>query len=194
MRKLEVLGVIIIAAIVMLAGCGKGSGPAVNGDEVVVATDQLDVHFSRGEPFSETYMIFGGMHTNHKNAINEITISALSMEDAVPIYAKYPDFDKCASPGAARAKKAIYQMNIVSSDSGVLKVLKKALSEHTRSLKRGGDRVCVRLEGAWLEMMAATVREVNEDIIDELPPQARTDYCLVESAEIVEAMTALEGG
>jgi hypothetical protein len=116
------------------------------------------------------------------------------MKDARPIYEKHPDFHKCASPGAARAKKAVRQMNIVPSDSYVLDLLQEALAEHARGLRHGGDRVCVRLEGAKLEMTAAMIREANVDIMDKLPSQVRTDYYLVKSAEIVEAMTALAGG
>lgn len=194
MKKLQFFVVMIMAAMVMSAGCGKGSGPTLTGEEVVVATQQLDVHFSRGETFMETCMVFGGLHMTQKNAISKVTLSALSMEDAIPIYAEYPDFHKCASPGAARAKRAIYQMNIVPANSDVLDVLKKVLSEHAKSIRQGDDRVCVRLEATELEMTAAIVREADKDIMDELPPQARTDYYLVESAEIIDAMTALQGG
>jgi len=193
MKNLQVFLVMILAGMAVLAGCGKSSAPTVTIDEVVVATEEMDVHFTRLEPFAETYMVFGGLHMTQKNAIGKVTLAALSMEDARPIYAEHPDFDKCTSPGAARAKKAVCQMNLVPADSAVLEVLKEALAEHARSLRPGGDRVCVRLEGAKLEMTAAMVREAKADILDELPSQVRRDYYLVESAEIVEAMTALTG-
>ena len=89
-------------------------------------------------------------------------------------------------------KHCIIDMNIVVTDSYVLDLLKEVLSEHTRSLQQGGDRVCVKLEGAKLEMTAAMVRVANEDIMNQLPRQARSNYFLVESAKIVEAQTALE--
>jgi hypothetical protein len=42
-------------------------------------------------------------------------------------------------------------------------------------------------------MTAAVVRAADEDIMDDLPRQARTNFFYVESAEIVDAQSALEG-
>jgi hypothetical protein len=40
-------------------------------------------------------------------------------------------------------------------------------------------------------MTSVIVRKVDEDIIDQLPNQARDNYFLVESAEIVDAEASL---
>ena len=98
----------------------------------------------------------------------------------------------CSSPGAAQAKDAIGQMNIVPADSTVLKSLKEVLSAHEASIKEGGNRVCVQLEGKMLEMMSVIIRKEDEDIIDQLPKQTRKNYFFVESAEIVDTQEALE--
>jgi hypothetical protein len=194
MKKSQMFLVMIFAGMALLASRGKSSGPVITTDKVVVATEHMDVHFTQLEPFGETYMVFGGLHITQKNAIGKVTLAALSMEDARPIYAEHPDFNRCTSPGAAQAKKAVRHMNIVPADSDVLDVLKEALAEHARSLKRGGDSVCVRLEGEKLEMTAAIIREAKMDIKDELPTQVRRDYYLVESVDIVDAWTAMAGG
>jgi hypothetical protein len=162
-------------------------------DELIVDAGDFDVYFDLMEPISETYMVFGGQHMKHKNAIGSVTLAAISMTDAIPIYERYPDFHRCSSPGAARAKNAVNQMNLVAADSDVLDTLKTVLSEHNDSIRQGGDRVCVRLDGAVLEMTAAVVREADEDIMGKLPRQARSNDFYVESAEIVDAQSALEG-
>ncbi|MDH3956727.1 MAG: hypothetical protein OET81_08555, partial [Desulfobacteraceae bacterium] len=61
------------------------------------------------------------------------------------------------------------------------------------STGKGIDRVAVYLEGVKLEMTAAIVREADEDMLDRLPQQSRSNYFLVEYAEMVDAQTALEG-
>ena len=195
MKNLAVYLIMIFIGFALITGCGMNSDSVEFGedDELIVDAGDFDVYFDLMEPISETYMVFGGQHMKHKNAIGSVTLAAISMTDAIPIYERYPDFHRCASPGAARAKKAVNQMNIVAADSDVLDTLKAVLSEHNDSIRQGGDRVCVRLDGAVLEMTAAVVREADEDIMGKLPRQARSNYFYVESAEIVDAQSALEG-
>jgi hypothetical protein len=193
MKKLWIFVFTTLVGMSLLAGCEDNSAQHDENNKLAIETGDFDVYFELIEPFSETYMVFGGEQMTHKNSVNSITLSTLSMEDAIPIYRKYPEFQKCTSPGAAKAKKATGEMNIIPADSYVLDALKEVLSKHTYSFQQGGDRVCVKLEGTKLEMTAAIVRQVNEDILNKLPRQARTNYFLVETVEIVEAQTALEG-
>lgn len=60
---------------------------------------------------------------------NNFWLATISIEDARPIYQEHPDFYKCASPGAARAKNAVKPMNIVTADSYVLEALNEAVSD-----------------------------------------------------------------
>ena len=186
---------VIFAGMTLMAACGMSSDSAYfNEDEaLVVDAGDLDVYFMLNESFSETYMVFGGQKLTHKNAIGNVTLAAIGMADAIPIYERYPDFHRCSSPGAAQAKNAVNQMNIVAADSDVLDTLKEVLSDHNDSIRQGGDRVCVKLDGAVIEMTAAVVRAVDEDILGKLPRQARSNFFYVEYAEIVDAQSALEG-
>jgi hypothetical protein len=192
MKNLWLSLIAILMVMAMLLNCGKDAVQIDKDGELALETADFDVYFELLEPFSETYMVFGGGQMRHKNSFSSITLSTIAMQDARPIYAEYPDFHKCASPGAALAKDALGQMNIVPADSSVLDSLKEVLSEHKDSFKEGGDRVCVKLEGKLLEMASVIVREVGEDIIDQLPNRARGNYFLVESAEIVDAQDALD--
>ena len=80
-----------------------GPDLTINGDEVLLATGDLDVVFSKGKTFEDTYMVFGGGHLEHRNALANVSIAGLSMRHAKPIARRYPDFDRCASPGAEKA-------------------------------------------------------------------------------------------
>lgn len=194
MKKLRVTVVLIAACAALYIACDMGSGPEITDDEVIVATNQMDVYFTRLEPFAETFMVFGGLHMPQKNAISKVGLDALSMTEARAIHSVYPNFWQCRSSGAVQAQEAVRQMNIVPSDSGVLEVLKDALVEHDRSLKEGGDRVCVKLQGIALEMTEAIIRGTDEDILGQLPTELREGYYLVQSADIVDARTALGSG
>lgn len=185
----------VFVGMTLFTACGMFSDSAYfnEDEELIVDAGDLDVYFELTQSFSETYMIFGGQRLNHKNAIGSVTLSAIGMADAIPIYERYPDFTRCSSPGAAQAKNAVNQMNLVAADSDVLDTLKEVLSEHNHSIRQGGDRVCVKLDGAVIEMTAAVIRAADEDIMGQLPRQARANYFYVEYAEIVDAQSALEG-
>ena len=158
-----------------------------------VEAGDIDVYFELLEDFSETYMLFGGNRETHKSAFNEFSLFVISMADARPIYRQHPDFYMCASPGAPKAKKAVQAMNIIAADSSVQKALNEVVSEYKNSIGKGDDYVAVYLEGVKLEMTAAIIRKADEDMLSRLPQQSRSNYFLVEYAEIVDAQTALEG-
>ena len=52
-----------------------GPDLAYEGDEVRLATGDLEVRFSQGESFDDTYMIFGGGYLDHPNAISNVTVA-----------------------------------------------------------------------------------------------------------------------
>ncbi|MCP3914767.1 MAG: hypothetical protein GY711_04305 [bacterium] len=176
----------------LAAGCGSSSpGPTVTASEVQVSTSKMDVTLDRKQSFDDTYMIFGGMPTNRDDMFTKITVVGLSMDDARPIYSRYPDFHTCKSAGASLAQQATKQMDIVPASDEVLEQLNETLAAHEESLRSGGDRVCVKLDGDVLQLASATA--ADQDITGQLPPQLMHDYFLVQSAKIVDAKSALDG-
>jgi hypothetical protein len=82
----------------LLVSCSQsGSIPSITTDEVIVKTANMDVHFSRGKSFAQTYMIFGGIETNQRDAISKVTLSGLDINTARYIF---PDI--LTSTGASR--------------------------------------------------------------------------------------------
>ncbi|MFH1755289.1 MAG: hypothetical protein ABIA59_06255 [Candidatus Latescibacterota bacterium] len=187
--KLSLLAVVMLTTLCML-NCSQ-SAPSLTDDEVLVAAGQLDIRFARIKPFSSTYLLFGGAENNHSNSFTKITLFGLEQNKAKFIHARYPDFYKCKSPGAPIAQKECCQLDIVPADSKVLKNLKRSLAEFDKSIKNDGDRVCVRLEGEVLKLTSALLREMNEDITKELPPQAHKEYFFVTSAQVLKFQEAL---
>jgi hypothetical protein len=197
MRKSFICIVLILAAVVITRGYWQRSAKEAvaftEDNELYVEAGDLDLYFELLEEFSETYMLFGATRTTFKEAYNEFWLAAGSMTDLRPIYQQHPDFYMCKSPGAPRAQKAVKTMKIITADSSVLEALNEAVSEFNNNRGKGIDRVTVYLEGVRLEMTAVIAREADEDMLDRLPQQQRSDYFLVEYAEIVDAQAALEG-
>jgi len=196
MRKSLICVIVIMAAMAIRSGYWQSSAKEAvsftEDNELYVEAGDTDVYFELLEPFSETYMVFGFQHMDHKNSFNNFSLFGIPLEEVQPIYDEHSDFYRCKSPGAARAQKLIRSMNIISADSSVMDALHEAVSAHENSFGRDGDRVAVILEGVKLEMTAAIVRDADEDMLERLPKGSRENYFLVESVEIIDAIAALE--
>ena len=190
MKKILVILVVAAAAWFGIRQILSSKGPdlTIDGDEVLLATGDLDVRFAKGKPFDDTYMVFGGGHLDHRNAIANVTLAGLSLRDAKPIYQRYPDFHRCASPGAMQAKDKVVQLDMVPVDTEALTILRSSLEEFEDNIRNGGDRVCVRLQGSRMTLTSAEVRQVGEEITDQIQ---MTDFYLVDSASRVECRQVL---
>ena len=193
MTRLTRCFISILAMVLLLVGCGE-SGPIISDNEVIVKTGSMNVHFSRGKPFAQTYLIFGGMELKQSDAISKVSLSGLEIPTARFIHSRYPDFYACKSPGASLAQKALHQLDIVPADTTVLDTLRETLAVHQSSTQPGGKRACVRLEGEVLKLESAILRQNDQDITKELPPQMDQEYYFVTSAQMVDAQQALAGG
>jgi hypothetical protein len=167
-----------------------GPDLTIDGDRVLLATGDLDVEFSRGKSFEDTYMLFGGMHLEHRNAIASLSLAGLSMRHAKPIYRRFPDFDRCASKGAPLAKARVQDLNMVPADGETLQVIASTIEQFEENIRSGGERVCLQLSGSKLKLDSVEVREVGEDVTDTIK---MSDFQLVESASPVNCKELLEG-
>jgi hypothetical protein len=173
----------------LLAAAG-GSEVSMTDSEVMLATDDLDVRFSRGESVDATYMIFGGAHTDHGNAIGKVGLSAIDVRRARPIHAKHPDFHKCKSPGARLAQNSVVQLDLVPANGKAFQKLKSAIAQFSRNLDSAGDRVCVNLQGESLKLQSVEVREEQQSLTEQFGSR---DYLLVTSVDTVDCKAALGG-
>lgn len=178
----------VFSGIFFIFSSSEGVGVTVNEGVVLVETRDFEIEFKRDERVDETYMIFGGATVPQHNAINKITLAGLRGKDARRIARRYPDFHRCASPGAALARPRVKQLDIVPADAEVLDRLEQVLDEFNGSIQDGGDRVCIRVEGAKMKLETATVREVGEDFTKKLP---ELNWVLVTRVDIVPAKSVL---
>ena len=180
--------VAVISVVIHFATGPKGPDLTIGADEILLATGDLDIRFSREKPFEGTYMVFGGGSLDHRNAIANITLAGLSLHDAKPIHARYPDFHRCASPGAALAKDKVISLDIVPADGVMLELLQSTLDDFNDSINNDGDRVCVELHGTRLKLVSAEVREVGENVTDTI---RMTKFYFVDSASRVDCQEAM---
>jgi hypothetical protein len=192
MRRILLVSAVAFLGFLISCHVVPGGGPdlTIDGSTVLLATEDLDVRFALRGSFEETYMIFGGAHNGHGNAVSNVTLSVINVQKARPIYRKYPDFYRCSSGGAVLAKNAVADMDLVPADGGSLKALKQSIEDFGDSIRNGSDRVCVALEGRILNMESVEIREIGQDVTHTFPSSR---FYLVNDVERVDCRNALGG-
>jgi hypothetical protein len=159
--------------------------PSIQGQELVIQTDDLEVRFHRYGAAADTYMLFGGMDGEMKNGISNVFVSGLAIRHASFISERYPKFYMCSSPGAAQAKQLIEDMALVAANGSIRKTLKKAVALHDKAVASGGERTCLRFRGERISLRSAKHREGGFDLTPQLAKgYRRTDFYFVSDAEI----------
>jgi hypothetical protein len=168
-------------------GGGNPLAPSVEGREIVIRTDDLEVRFDRYGPVSETYMLFGGTDGETKNAISNVFVSGLAIRHASFISQRYPKFYRCSSPGAAQAKQLIEDMALVAADGSTRNTLIKAVAVHEEAVASGGERTCLRFRGEQISLRSAKHREAGFDLTPQLKKGYRqTDFFYVVDAQLTD--------
>ncbi len=161
----------------------------IEGDSVTVDAGDYDVNFEASREYQKTYMLFGGGYSKDKSSINPITLFGLGIVDAKEIYARYPDFHRCDSPGAAFAQPKVKWLNLIPADEQALTELRESIKEFEDNLGQDGARVCVSLVGKTLLMKSAKVPEMQMDRNGELHPPT---YHLISSSKRIDCRNLLD--
>jgi hypothetical protein len=173
-------------------GGGNPLAPSIEGREVVIQTNDLEVRFERYGAVSETYMLFGGMDSEMQNAISNVFVSGLAIRHASFISQRYPKFYMCSSPGAAQAKQFVEDMALLAADGATRNTLQRAVALFKESLASGGDRTCLRFQGEQISLRSAKHREAGFDLTPQLAKGYRqTDFFFVNDADIVDCKALL---
>ncbi len=161
----------------------------VEGDSVTVDAGDYDVKFEASREYQKTYMLFGGGYSKDKSSINPITLFGLGIADAKNIYARYPDFHRCDSPGAALAQPKVKWLNLIPADKQALNELRESIKKFEDNLGQDGDRVCVSLVGKTLLMKSAKVPILQMDKNGKLHPPT---YHLIRSSKRINCRDLLD--
>jgi hypothetical protein len=189
---------------ILLSACGEGDGARIDlaSANPVYKGTQFETTFERLEAVSGEYLLFGGgvVPSNAQSVVpHAISFSVIPVPEAKAIASRYPDFHKCASPGAAEAKDRVVQLDIIPAGDGVDGELRAAYTLFQANLKSvDGVRTGVRLTGHRVKFVSAKHAETGTPMtLDRLPAQVRSHleentYLVVTGMEVIDAETALK--
>jgi len=184
----RLLGVVLLLGVaawllVDKIGIGPGAGVQSEGREVVVDSGGFEYRYSRIGSHDETYVIFGGNAT--QDGPIHASLGGLPLASARAIAARHPDFYMCRSGGAAEAKRLTQSLSFVAADGRARARLKEANDLFQERLRAGGERTCIRVEGANLLFDSAKAKQSGDDLTSKVKPLLnRTNLVLAERVEV----------
>ena len=173
---------------------GGGVGTKVEGHRVLRSADRIEARFTKLESLEESYMLFGGDATQRPNQISHASFAGLPTYQARAIASQYPDFYMCKSPGAKPAQERTEAMSMVATNRGAVRALQQALELFDERLRAGGERTCVRVNGAALSLDSVhfDTGEQLEDVTAKFQQMAsQSRFVLAESVELEDCQTLL---
>ena len=192
MNRVLVFIILATAAYYAIDRIDASAGLRVEGRQVVVETQDLEVRFTRGAAFSEAFMIFGGTNADMRNNVSDALLSTLAMRHASLIHQRYPDFHLCKSPGAAQAKRYIEASNFIGTTRRARRAVREAVDVHAERIRGGGERTCISIAGAALSFDSVSLKEDGRDVTGDFGRALQLNpYYLAEEAELVDCAALL---
>ena len=186
--------IVIVFAIWRLYGFLKDPTEHITVASSTVTVDAGDfvAELSVTGEYKKTYMIFGGTYFKDKQFIRSISLSGLRIAYAKRIYARYPDFHLCASPGAALAQPKVESLDLIPVDKRAFNELLDSVNKHQENFANGDERICVSLSGKTLSPDYTDI--VGKNSTEEMRylfkiPQG--SYYLINSAKILDCKNLL---
>jgi hypothetical protein len=192
MNRVLVFIILATAAYYLIDRIDASSGLRMQGRQVVVETQDMEVRFTRGAAFSEAFMVFGGTNADMRNNVGDALLAALAMRHASLIHQRYPDFHRCKSPGAAQAQRYVESMNFIGSTRSARRAVREAVDLHAERIRGDGERTCISVAGAALSFDSMSLKRDGRDVTGEFGPALRLNpYYLAEEAELVDCAALL---
>jgi hypothetical protein len=170
----------------------RGVGTSVDGRQVVRDAGQLEATFSRFGTLDDAYMLFGGDANEHRNSLTHGIFAGLPIRHARLISARYPDFHMCKSPGAREAQSLTEDLTVVAANRAARSGLEEAIRLFHQRIRGDGERTCVRVSGAPLQLDSVRVKQNDEDITHQVKQAyARSNLVLAERIEVEDCQALL---
>ncbi len=170
----------------------RGVGTKIQGREVILDADQLEVRFSMVGSLQESYMLFGGDTQKRRNSITHVTAAGLPIRNARSIASIYPDFHMCKSPGAKQAMQNIQDLSFVAADRTALNTLIEAVDLFKERIGTDAERTCISVIGAPISLESVKVVEDGADLTRDIAPALKkTKLVLAQSVQIQDCQSLL---
>ena len=141
-------------------------GPRVEGNELLVESQEYAVRFQRNGAFAGTYLLVGVASQDWGREPVNVRVRAFDRATARDYLHSYPDFHRYGSESSARLSAIAPRVSLIAAtwkSYGDLRALVDSDAERTAA---GGERLCMRVSGESVTLTAAKSIDDGRDATD----------------------------
>lgn len=167
-------------------------GPVVEGSQVVVTSQELELRYRRSGPVAGTYFVSAAESRDFGAEPVNAMLWVIEAEAARGYMRDYPDFHLYGSDAGERMSGVAAPLAVVAASSATYSGLVRLLDQHEARSGGHGERLCVRIGGTALSPDSAIALDSGRD-----DPSAgqrllgRTPVVFVDALEIEDCVKAL---
>lgn len=129
--------------------------PVVQGGEVVVETNEYEVHFAREGPAGGVYMVESARSEDWTNQPQNASLSVIDFATARAYLGAYPDFRRYGSPSGLDLGNVSSKLALVAANRVAYGDLRNVLDLFEERAAKSGERICVNISGESLALASA---------------------------------------
>jgi hypothetical protein len=168
--------------------------PVIEGNQVVVESQDDEVRFSRNGAVSGSYFIVDAKSEDWTDRPVNLRLHVLDVQSAADYQRSYPDFHLYRSESVNRLSGVAMSLQLVAANRETYGVLRGLFDDHESRMSNGGERLCLNVSGEALSLASA---ESLDDHTDRTPFVARLTgddpIVFVESADVADCADRFAG-
>lgn len=138
-------------------------GPVVEGSQVVVTTQELELRYRRSGPVAGTYFVSAAETRDFGSEPVNAMLWVIEAEAARGYMHDYPDFHLYGSDSGDRLRNVAAPLAIVAATSATYSDLVRLLEQHEARAASRGERLCVKITGTALSPDSAVSLDSGRD-------------------------------
>ncbi|HTO54520.1 MAG TPA: hypothetical protein VMR50_14135 [Myxococcota bacterium] len=142
---------------------GNPLEPRLEGSELAVVSRDHAVRFQRDGAFGGTYFVSDVESTDWSSEPVNLRLRVFEATLAREYMRGYPDFHLYGSDSSARVAGGAAGLSLIAANRGTYGDLRALLDRHEERASKGGERLCVTLQGESLHLVAARFLDDDHD-------------------------------
>ena len=169
--------------------------PVIEGNQVVVQSQDYHVRFQRDGAVSGTYLIAAATREDWTSRPVNTRLDVFGLQTGTEYLRGYPDFHLYGSASSARLLPSATPLSLIAANRETYNALCRFLDRYERRALDGGERLCLTVSGEALSVASA---ESLEDGRDETASLVRESdgapVVFAQQLEVADCSDALAAG
>jgi hypothetical protein len=160
---LLLLAVFILGPLVVRYMLKNPLDPSVDGNEVVVESQEYEVHFTRAGPLTGTYLVANAESEDWSAQPVNALLSVVPLHEASDYLRAYPDFHLYGEQSNAQIAGIARPLSIIAASRPTYGAVRGLVDLYGSRNAGHGERLCVTVSGDTLQLASVQGLEDGQD-------------------------------